>query len=363
MPLVKDLADSEKVPQRLGHLLLVDLHEPIVDPIPSEFLARRSARLGDFVFVVREDKIHASAMDVERFTQVVDRHGRTLDVPARAAGTPRTRPRWFTGLGGLPQRKVHGVALPIIHFDARPGQEVLRLSFRQTAIGWIGLYLIIDITIQSVRVPLRNQRLNHCNDVRDMLCSLWFDIGLNNSEAPHVLLVGDKILLCNFCRGFPFLRGAVDDLIVDVRKVSHVLHSVPAEPQVVPYDIKDERATRMAQVRIIVDRHSACIHPDSLRFQRLEDFLPAGQRVEDLQHASVFHAKAPMKGTKTQSPKSLRVKCPCCFTPNCRRCTVRSPTGMTSRPPSRNCSTSNGGTLGDPAATRMASNGPASPQP
>src|SRR5436309_269603 len=157
--------------------------------------------------------------------------------------------------------------------------------------------------------------------------------------------------------------GPIDDLVVHVREVLDERDVEAAGFQVSPDDVEDDGAAGVAQVNVVVDRHAAHIHPDLAGHQRLERVLPSGQGVEDLQHASAFHAKAPMKGTKTQSPKSLRTSCPPCFTPTCSRCTWRSPTGMTSRPPSRNCSTSNGGTPGDPAATRMASNGAAFPHP
>src|SRR5207245_11264211 len=131
--------------------------------------------------------------------------------------------------------------------------------------------------------------------------------------------------------------------------------------QVSPDDVEDDGAAGVAQVNVVVDRHAAHIHPDLAGHQRLERVLPAGHGVEDLQHASAFHAKAPMKGTKTQSPKSLRAKCACCFTRNCSRCTARSTTGMTRRPPSRDCWASNGATHGEPAASSMASHGAATP--
>src|SRR5437899_2400661 len=98
-----------------------------MQPIAGELLARRRAGLGNLVLVVREDEVLAAPVDVERVAEVLHRHGGTFDVPARASGAPWTRPRWFTGLGRLPQRKVHRVALALIHFDTRPGQEVLRL--------------------------------------------------------------------------------------------------------------------------------------------------------------------------------------------------------------------------------------------
>ncbi len=41
--LLKDLADREKVPERLGHLLFIDLDKSIVDPIACEFFSRCAA--------------------------------------------------------------------------------------------------------------------------------------------------------------------------------------------------------------------------------------------------------------------------------------------------------------------------------
>src|SRR5437867_10984439 len=151
MPLVKDLADREKVPQRLGHLLLVDLHESVVDPVPGKLLARRRAGLGNLVLVVREDEVLAAPVDVERVAQVLDRHGGTFDVPARASWPPRTRPGRITRLGGLPQRKVHRVALTLIHFDAATGLQLVELAPAYPPVGVILLHVAVDIAVDPVR--------------------------------------------------------------------------------------------------------------------------------------------------------------------------------------------------------------------
>ena len=73
--LLEDFPDCEEIPQRLGHLLLIDLHEPVVDPVPGELLAGRRAGLGDFVLVVWKDEILATPVDVERVAEVLHRHG------------------------------------------------------------------------------------------------------------------------------------------------------------------------------------------------------------------------------------------------------------------------------------------------
>src|SRR5215475_2564198 len=78
----EDFADREKVPQGLGHLFLIDLHEAIVYPITSKLLSGSARGLCNFILVMREDQIHAPAMDIERLAQVAHRHSRTFDVPA-----------------------------------------------------------------------------------------------------------------------------------------------------------------------------------------------------------------------------------------------------------------------------------------
>ena len=133
-------------------------------------------------------------------------------------------------------------------------------------------------------MPLLNQDLDQPDDIRDVLCGLGFDVGRSNSEEFHVLLVSEKIFLCNFCRCFPFFRGSFDDLVVHVREVSHVRDVIPVEPKIVPDDVEDERAPGMTKVRIVVHRDAASIHADGLRLQRLKDLLLTGQRVVDFQH-------------------------------------------------------------------------------
>src|SRR2546426_6432867 len=121
-----------------------------MDSVPGELLVGRRAGLGDFVRVVREDEVLAAAVDVESLAQMFHGHGRTFDVPRRASGPPRTRPRWFTGLGGLPQRKVHRVALALIHFDTSACLQLVELALGEPPVGGILLDLEIDVAVDPV---------------------------------------------------------------------------------------------------------------------------------------------------------------------------------------------------------------------
>ena len=60
-------------------------------PDPCEVVAERE-RLRELVLVVWEDEIQAAAVDLEDGAERILGHHRALDVPARAARTPRGVP-------------------------------------------------------------------------------------------------------------------------------------------------------------------------------------------------------------------------------------------------------------------------------
>ena len=79
------------VADRLVHLLAGEAQHPVVHPDARERPAERS-RLRDLVLVVREHEVEPAAVDLELRAEVLLRHDRALDVPARAADAPRATP-------------------------------------------------------------------------------------------------------------------------------------------------------------------------------------------------------------------------------------------------------------------------------
>jgi hypothetical protein len=84
---VEQVVDGDEIALALGHLAAFDLQESVVHPHARHALhAERAAALGELVLVVREHEVDAAAVDVEGVAQMLARHGRALDVPARPAG-------------------------------------------------------------------------------------------------------------------------------------------------------------------------------------------------------------------------------------------------------------------------------------
>ena len=113
-----NIADGEKIAQRLGHFLFVDIHESVVDPVFDRRFPRRTAGLGDFIFVMREDQVFAAAMNVEGFAEIFLAHRGTLDMPSWATRPPGAVPCRLLWLAFFPQRKIQRIAFGLVDLDA-----------------------------------------------------------------------------------------------------------------------------------------------------------------------------------------------------------------------------------------------------
>src|SRR3990172_7897004 len=109
-----------------GHLLIAlgKADEAVVDPVADEGLyAGEGLGLGDLVLVMGEDQVLAPAVDVDLLAQVLEGHGRALDVPAGAARPPGAVPGGLARLGRFPEGEVAGVLLVVTGLDTRAGHH------------------------------------------------------------------------------------------------------------------------------------------------------------------------------------------------------------------------------------------------
>src|SRR2546422_6542290 len=108
----EQIADQDQVVQGFAHLLApVPQHADVrpdssEGPYPGDRL-----RLRNLALVMWKDQVGSAAVHVNLVAQVGERHGRTLDVPARASFSPRTRPARFVGRTFLPEQEIERVLL------------------------------------------------------------------------------------------------------------------------------------------------------------------------------------------------------------------------------------------------------------
>ena len=118
-------------------------------PVVREGRAVAAFALGDFVFVVREEQIHAAGVEVDGVAKERLAHRTTLDVPAGAAGTRAARAgpfhvAVFLGLVGFPERKVgHGVFVVGVGDDGGD-LELALFNARQGSVAWERIEFEVD---------------------------------------------------------------------------------------------------------------------------------------------------------------------------------------------------------------------------
>ena len=222
-------------------------------------------------------------VQVEARPQVLERHGRALDVPSWPSLPPGRAPARLARLGGLPEREVERVALGLARLDPRAGEQVVQVAPGEPAVVAELPDGVVDIAIpRRIGVALRHQRLDEGHDLRDVPRHARGHVGALNPERGHGVVEGLRESRRHGDGVLAALPGARDDLVVHVCEVADVLHLEPARPQMPDDHVPDHVHPSVAEVRQVVDGGPAHIDAELARDEGDELALLAGEGVVDL---------------------------------------------------------------------------------
>ncbi|BAF58477.1 hypothetical protein PTH_0297 [Pelotomaculum thermopropionicum SI] len=270
------VAHQEEVAERLGHLLFVYGNKAVVHPVTHERLTGSRLALGNFVFVVGENKVVPPAVDVKVGSQVFQRHCRTFDVPARPAGPPGAVPAGLTRLCRLPEGKVQGVALARIHLDPGPGLHVFQGAAGKLAVPGKLAHLEVNVAVHHIGRALFHQFIHHFNDVGDVLRHQWVPVRPAHVQGVRIFKIFADVPAGKRKGVIPLLLRPVDDLVVHVGKVLDEQDLIALMDQVAPHGVKKHQGAGVAQVDVIIRCGAADVHADPARFARLEVLFAPG---------------------------------------------------------------------------------------
>src|SRR5688572_12093570 len=192
----------------------------------------RRLALSNLVFVVREDEVHPSGVNIEGLPEVARRHRRALDVPARSPAPPRTFPTPFVRRRALPEREIERVALLFAELDARTGDELVDATPRELAVAREAPHREIHVALSTrhvhdVRAAFLDELLDEHDDLFHVLADARFVIGVEAAYLSHLFLVDDGHPTRESEWFLAVLLGPREDLVVDVGDVANVDDALP----------------------------------------------------------------------------------------------------------------------------------------
>ena len=254
-----------------------------MEPEARERLAGEGLGLGNFVFVMRKDKVFAAGVQVEAFPQHFHGHDGALDMPARAAGADDRVPGSLAGLGRLPQSEVAGAVFVVfVEIHPRAVFHAGKIFFGKLAVGGeFGDAEIVGAVIGAVGEPLLDQALNELGHFLDVIGRAnqdgLADVEIGGVFKKSLLVLGGVLLDAEM-----FAGGAVDDFVVHVGDVHDVADLIAALQQEAMQDVHGNHGAQVADVNVVVHRGPAGIHADFVVLRGSEGLGLGGERVVEM---------------------------------------------------------------------------------
>ena len=276
LPACERVLQRPEVAEGLVHLLPAHHEHPAVHPHVDERLdARERLRLRDLGLVVGEHELRRAAVDVVPRPEMPDRDRRVLDVPPGPALAPGAVPRRLAGLLRLPEREVRGVALALIHGDARPRDVLLDLLAAELPPVRVPRRVVVHAAVlRRVREPFPDEPLDLLEDLRHVVRRVRVQVHGGARETRHPVEVLADELLHEVLPAPAGLVHPVDEAVLDVRDVLQVEHVVSLAPEVPRDDVERDVRLRVPDVRRVVRRDAADEHRDAAAVEGNEVLLP-----------------------------------------------------------------------------------------
>ena len=238
--------------------------------------------LGNLALVMGEDEVAAPAVQIDRGSEEARAHHGALDVPARAARTPRAVPGGLARRLSLPEHEVERIALarivgPVAALVGH-GQHLRALQVAEPAEARPGVDAVVDAAARRVRETALDEHAHRGDDVGDDVGRARVVVRRADIEHLHVADEVRRPAVAQRAPVLPQLGRLAQHVVVDVGDVLDIAHRQPLALQVTHEHVGGRVGEGVAQVRGVVGRDAAHIEADGAT-NGLEGLDGAGQGV------------------------------------------------------------------------------------
>ena len=176
-----------------------------MQPIVYPFFSRSSFGLSYFIGMMYPYMVYTALVNIDLFSQILHTHGRTFDMPAGIASSPRRIPDKgliFKLALCKPKNKVMRIAFVFIYFDTGTGFKVFKVYVCQLSVFGKGRNIIVEVSASHVGVPVRFYSFYKLYHFIYVLCSLADNTGPFDIQPFGIVKKGFCIKFCNFKHRF-----------------------------------------------------------------------------------------------------------------------------------------------------------------
>ncbi len=238
--------------------------------VPGErVLAQQRLGVGGAELVVRERQVRSTALDVEAEAEPVDGDGAALDVPPGPAGAEFGLPGGLAGAGRAPQQRVERVAFagpvrvaaPVGEDRGHGGLVVVRLVAEPAGERAVEVDVRVLRVVDTVGGPVGQQFRDDLDDLRDGLHGAGELAGRQHPQRRHVRAEPVDLPPAELDPVLVVAVGALQQRVVDVGDVLHVVHLVPGVQPLPVHQVEGQVGGGVADVGGVVGRDAADVHP------------------------------------------------------------------------------------------------------
>ena len=215
---------------------------------------------------MRKDEVGAAGVNIERRPQIARAHDGALDVPARAPGSPRARPRGLSRRLRLPEHEVERIALARVvgMIAARVGhrQHLRARKVAEPAEGRPVAHGVVHAAPRDIGEAALDQRGSRGHDVGDDIGRAGIVIRRTDVELLHVTDEVRGPAIAQSAPVLPDVGRLAQDVVVDVSDVLDVAYGQALTLQMPHEHVGDRVGEGMAQVGRVVGSDAADVEAD-----------------------------------------------------------------------------------------------------
>ena len=199
--------------------MIINIDKAVMHPIMSKFFAVCPLRLGNFVFVMGENKVKTAAVDIYCIAQISASHRRTFNMPARSALAPGRVPIRLARFCAFPKAEIHRIFFYIACFYSRARFQIFQRLMRKLAVIFKFFRPVINIAARFIGIALFKKLRNDFDYFIYIFGGSRVYGRFANVKAGRILPKLFYIAFRNFGNGGVFLIRTADKFIINIGKV------------------------------------------------------------------------------------------------------------------------------------------------